>query len=147
MALKEKLEDILMTVAEKIDDNRYLQAIKNAFTAYMPFIIVGSFGTLFSALISSPKTGLAQWIPALESLSGAFSAINFATMTFMTVPIVFLIAMQLARSNKTPEHLTGIVAALAYISVVPQSLTAVVVKKQKRLELYQLQLLVLKDYL
>ena len=43
MAPKEKLEDILMTVAEKIDDNRYLQAIKNAFTAYMPFIIVGSF--------------------------------------------------------------------------------------------------------
>jgi PTS system, lactose/cellobiose family IIC component len=133
MAPKEKLEDILMTVAEKIDDNRYLQAIKNAFTAYMPFIIVGSFGTLFSALISSPKTGLAQWIPALESLSGAFSAINFATMTFMTVPIVFLIAMQLARSNKTPEHLTGIVAALAYISVVPQSLTAVVGEETKKI--------------
>ena len=88
---------------------------------------------MFSALISSPKTGLAQWIPALESLSGAFSAINFATMTFMTVPIVFLIAMQLARSNKTPEHLTGIVAALAYISVVPQSLTAVVGEETKKI--------------
>ena len=132
MTLKEKMEDVLMTVAEKIDDNRYLQAIKNAFTAYMPFIIVGSFGTLFSALISSPKTGLAQWIPALESLSGAFSAINFATMTFMTVPIVFLIAMQLARSNKTPEHLTGIVAALAYISVVPQSLMVVIGEEIKK---------------
>ena len=123
MALKEKMEDALITVAEKIDDNKYLQAIKNAFTAYMPFIIVGSFGTLFTALISSPKTGLAQWIPALESLSGAFSAMNFATMTFMTVPIIFLIAMYLARFNKTPEYLTGVVAVASYISVVPHSIT------------------------
>lgn len=117
------MEDALITVAEKIDDNKYLQAIKNAFTAYMPFIIVGSFGTLFTALISSPKTGLAQWIPALESLSGAFSAMNFATMTFMTVPIIFLIAMYLARFNKTPEYLTGVVAVASYISVVPHSIT------------------------
>lgn len=117
MTFKEKMEDGLMTVAEKIDDNRYLQAIKNAFTAYMPFIIVGSFGTLFNALIANPKTGLAQWIPALESLSGAFAAMNFATMTFMTVPIIFLIAMYLARFNKTPEYLTGVVAvALIYFS-------------------------------
>ena len=127
------MEDFLVLLAEKIDDNKYLQAIKNAFTIYMPFIIVGSFGTLFAALVSSPKTGLARWIPALESLSGAFSAMNFATMTFMTVPIVFLISMQLARSNKTPEHLTGIVAVLSYISVIPQAITYVLNEETKKI--------------
>ena len=127
------MEDFLVLLAEKIDDNKYLQAIKNAFTIYMPFIIVGSFGTLFTALVSSPKTGLARWIPALESLSGAFSAMNFATMTFMTVPIVFLISMQLARSNKTPEHLTGIVAVLSYISVIPQAITYVLNEETKKI--------------
>ncbi len=133
MAFREKMEDFLVLLAEKIDDNKYLQAIKNAFTIYMPFIIVGSFGTLFTALVSSPKTGLARWIPALESLSGAFSAMNFATMTFMTVPIVFLISMQLARSNKTPEHLTGIVAVLSYISVIPQAITYVLNEETKKI--------------
>ena len=133
MAFREKMEDFLVLLAEKIDDNKYLQAIKNAFTIYMPFIIVGSFGTLFAALVSSPKTGLARWIPALESLSGAFSAMNFATMTFMTVPIVFLISMQLARSNKTPEHLTGIVAVLAYVSVIPQVITYVINEETKKI--------------
>ena len=118
MTVREKMEDFLILLAEKIDDNKYLQAIKNTFTIYMPFIIVGSFGTLFSALISNPKTGLAQWIPALGSLSGAFSAMNFATMTFMTIPIVFLIAMHLAKSNKTPEYLTGIVAVVSYVAVI-----------------------------
>ena len=120
MTVREKMEDFLILLAEKIDDNKYLQAIKNTFTIYMPFIIVGSFGTLFSALISNPKTGLAQWIPALGSLSGAFSAMNFATMTFMTIPIVFLIAMHLAKSNKTPEYLTGIVAVVSYVAVIQQ---------------------------
>ena len=133
MAFREKMEDFLVLLAEKIDDNKYLQAIKNAFTIYMPFIIVGSFGTLFAALVSSPKTGIARWIPALESLSGAFSAMNFATMTFMTVPIVFLISMQLARSNKTPEHLTGIVAVLSYISVIPQAITYVLNEETKKI--------------
>lgn len=133
MAFREKMEDFLVLLAEKIDDNKYLQAIKNAFTIYMPFIIVGSFGTLFTALVSSPKTGLAQWIPSLESLSGAFSAMNFATMTFMTVPIVFLISMQLARSNKTPEHLTGIVAVVSYVSVIPQVITYVLNEETKKI--------------
>ena len=132
MAFREKMEDFLVLLAEKIDDNKYLQAIKNAFTIYMPFIIVGSFGTLFAALVSSHKTGLARWIPALESLSGAFSAMNFATMTFMTVPIVFLISMQLARSNKTPEHLTGIVAVVSYVSVIPQVITYVLNEETKK---------------
>lgn len=132
MAFREKMEDFLVLLAEKIDDNKYLQAIKNAFTIYMPFIIVGSFGTLFAALVSSPKTGLARWIPALESLSGAFSAMNFATMTFMTVPIVFLISMQLAESNKTPEHLTGIVAVVSYVSVIPQVITYVLNEETKK---------------
>ena len=133
MSFREKMEDFLVLLAEKIDDNKYLQAIKNAFTIYMPFIIVGSFGTLFTALVSSPKTGLAQWIPSLESLSGAFSAMNFATMTFMTVPIVFLISMQLARSNKTPEHLTGIVAVVSYVSVIPQIITYVLNEETKKI--------------
>lgn len=126
MSFSEKLEETLVVVAEKIDDNKYLQSIKNAFTTYMPFIIVGSFGTLFSALMSNPRTGLARFFPFLENLSFAFSAINFATMSFMTIPLIFLIAMHLAKYNKTPEHLTGILAVVSYITVVPQSIEYII---------------------
>ena len=41
----DKFQDGLMVVAEKVDDNKYLSSIKNAFTVFMPFVIVGSFGT------------------------------------------------------------------------------------------------------
>lgn len=77
MAFSEKFEDALLLVAEKVDGNQYLTAIKNAFTAYMPFIIVGSFATLFNTLICSTSIGLAALIPAAASLKPAFTAIRF----------------------------------------------------------------------
>lgn len=119
----QKFEDGLMIVAEKVDDNKYLSSIKNAFTVFMPFVIVGSFGTLLNALIASDKTGLAKWIPWLMNLKPAFSAMNFCTMTFMAIPIIFLVAMNLAKYNKIPEYISGVVAVAAYVSVVPQTVT------------------------
>lgn len=119
----DKFQDGLMVVAEKVDDNKYLSSIKNAFTVFMPFVIVGSFGTLLNALIASDTTGLAKWIPWLANLKPAFAALNFCTMSFMAVPIIFLIAMNLAKHNKVPEYITGVVAVASYISVVPQSVT------------------------
>ena len=126
MAFSEKFEDALLLVAEKVDGNQYLTAIKNAFTAYMPFIIVGSFATLFNTLICSTSIGLAALIPAAASLKPAFTAINFATMSFMTIPIVFLIAMNLAKNDNLPPQLAGVAAACAYITVIPQTVAVLV---------------------
>lgn len=123
---KEKFEDGLLLVAEQVDSNKYLTAIKNAFTIFMPFVIIGSFGTLLNALISSETTGLAKWIPALTGLKPAFTAMNFATMSCMTVPIIFLIAMQLAKANKVPEYITGVVALASYVTVIPNVVTVTV---------------------
>ncbi len=119
----EKFEDTMMTVSEVIGDNKYLTAIKDAFTAFMPFIIIGSMGTLLKTLISSTTTGLAIWVPQLAALEPAFTAINFCTMSFMTIPIVFLIAMNLAKQKGGPEHATGVVAVAAFISMVPSSVS------------------------
>ncbi|MEL4506389.1 PTS transporter subunit EIIC [Luteococcus sp. H138] len=122
----EKFTDGLATVAEKVDDNKYLSSLKNAFTFYLPFILVGSFATLLTTLISSPQTGLAKWVPWLAKLGPAFSGINFATMSFMTIPIVFILGMQFAKRNKTPELATGALSVVAYITVVPQVVTGLV---------------------
>lgn len=126
--LSTNFENALLTIAEKVDDNKFLASVKNTFTVLMPFIIVGSFATLFKVMISSTKTGLAQWIPFLEKLEPAFNAINFATLGIMTIPVVFLVAMYLAKFNKVPEYISGIVAVAAYISVVPQVVTVTIDK-------------------
>ena len=124
MSFTDRFSDGLSIVAEKVDDNKYLNSLKNAFTYYLPFILVGSFASLFKSLISSEDSGLARWVPWLANLDDAFTAMNFATMTFMTVPIVFLLGWQLAKRNGTPEHATAVLAVVSYVYVVPHSVQA-----------------------
>lgn len=126
MEISEKIQDGLLVVAEKVDDNQYLNAIKTAFTTYMPFIIVGSFASLFNTILSSTEIGLARFIPVLAEFSPAFTAISYATMTFMTIPIVFLIAMNLAKNDNLPQHLIGACAVIAYLTIVPHSIEVAV---------------------
>lgn len=116
----DKFADSLALMAEKVDGNKYLNALKTTFTIYLPFILVGSFATLLNLLIANPQTGLARWIPALAKIGPAFTSMNFVTMSFMTVPIVFLLGWQLAKRNKTNELTTGVLCVVSYLTVVPQ---------------------------
>ena len=99
----DKFVDGMSLVAEKVDENKFLGAIKDSFTIYMPFVIVGSFMNLFNTILCSTTTGLAKWVPALEALKPIFTAANFATLSCMTLPIVFLIGLKLGKKNNVPE--------------------------------------------
>lgn len=125
MSTFEKIQDKLLDIASAVDENKYLGAIRSAFTDFVPFIIVGSFGTLLNTLVSG-ENGLAKWIPFLKSLSPAFSMITFVTVSTMTIPIVFLIAMNLAKKQKMPEFITGITALATYLLVCPSTVSIVV---------------------
>lgn len=41
--MREKLESTLLSVTSKVESNKYLGSIKDAFTMFVPFIIVGSY--------------------------------------------------------------------------------------------------------
>lgn len=122
MKVKENFENTISILASKVDSNKYLMVIKNAFTQLLPFIMIGSFGSLFDTLISSSQTGLAQWIPALSNLKPAFTALSFATVTCMALPLIFLIGFHMAKQNKLPEHISGVLALASYIAVVPNNI-------------------------
>ena len=126
MGFAAKFEDRLMDIADFVDNNVYLSSIKGAFTDYVPFIIVGSFGTLLSSLISSTTTGLAQWIPALANLAPAFSAMSFAAISCMTIPIIFLIALHLAKEKKMQPFITAILCVISYLCMVPNVVTVTI---------------------
>lgn len=125
MSTFEKVQDKLLDVAALVDENKYLGAIRSAFTDFVPFIIVGSFGTLLNTLVAG-ENGLAQWLPWLAKLSPAFSMINFVTVSCMTIPIVFLIAMNLAKKQGMPEFISGICALACYLLVCPSTITVVI---------------------
>lgn len=116
-------EDKMLVVAELVGNNKYLNAIKDAFTVFMPMLVVGSFGTLLKTFVSSTSTGLAQFVPVLAVLDPAFGALTFGTLSFMALPIIFMIAMNLSKYNGTPQYVTGVVAVAAYMCVVPTTVS------------------------
>lgn len=121
----ESLQNGLLAAAGKIEGNKYLNSIKNAFTIFVPFIIVGSFGTLLNTLIAGGN-GLAKWIPALSKLSPAFSMMNFATISCMALPIAFLIAVELGKHEGLPEMICGTLGLISYLMVCPNTISMVV---------------------
>ena len=58
-ALVDKISKLLMPFAKFMNTNKYITTIRDTFVLYMPFIMVGSFASLFSSLLCSDTIGLA----------------------------------------------------------------------------------------
>lgn len=123
--MKDKLQNVLLSISSKVETNKYLGSIKEAFTMFVPFIIVGSFGSMLNILVSGAN-GLAQWIPWLSNLSPAFTAINFVTISCMSLPIAFLIGYKLAEKENLPQLESGLIGLLSYLAVYPNTISTVV---------------------
>lgn len=123
--MKDKLQNDLLSISSKVETNKYLGSIKEAFTMFVPFIIVGSFGSMLNILVSGAN-GLAQWIPWLSNLSPAFTAINFVTISCMSLPIAFLIGYKLAEKENLPQLESGLIGLLSYLAVCPNTISTVV---------------------
>lgn len=123
--MKDKLQNVLLSISSKVETNKYLSSIKEAFTMFVPFIIVGSFGSMLNILVSGAN-GLAQWVPWLSNLSPAFTAINFVTISCMSLPIAFLIGYKLAEKENLPQLESGLIGLLSYLAVCPNTISTVV---------------------
>jgi PTS system, lactose/cellobiose family IIC component len=119
MKAQEKFVNGLTKFAAIMNNNKYFSVLRSSFARLLPIILIGSFGTLFNTLISNPETGLAKWLPVLEKLAPAFSALSFATISFMTIPLVFLIGLYMGEANNVPKYPSAILALVSYIMVVP----------------------------
>ena len=123
--MKDKLQNVLLSISSQVETNKYLGSIKEAFTMFVPFIIVGSFGSMLNILVSGAN-GLAQWVPWLSNLSPAFTAINFVTISCMSLPIAFLIGYKLAEKENLPQLESGLIGLLSYLAVCPNTISTVV---------------------
>ncbi|MFR7592823.1 MAG: PTS sugar transporter subunit IIC [Longibaculum sp.] len=122
MSFGDKLTEKLLVVASKISSQRHMTAIKNAFTALLPIIITGAFCTLFANVVCSTTTtgiSLAK-LPGmawLENLTEMFTAANYATLNFLTIGTVILIAIELGKQLKHKEVIVPVVALSAYVTL------------------------------
>ncbi len=112
----------LVKMAGKIDRNKYLKGIKDSLMTLLPLIIIGSFASLFSTLLS------ADWAAGigLSGLGSMFSAISFACVSCMTIALVFLIGYLMAKANKMDPLIGALCSFASYIVLVPSFTTVTV---------------------
>lgn len=137
--MKDKFMNGLLTVAGKMQSNKVLSAIKDAFLDNMPVVILGAFTTLFQFVLCqqggvvNPKTGeliyyvsLAN-VPGfgwLTSLTPIFSTANYGCMNFMAVAICMLVAIHFGENlGHTKDNTLPMVALASFITLVNTTVT------------------------
>ena len=127
-ALVDKISKLLMPFAKFMNTNKYITTIRDTFVLYMPFIMVGSFASLFSSLLCSDTIGLAafdlfSWLTLLQP---AFNALNFATISCMSLIIVAILGGLLGKKNGMKSYTAAGIAFCCYISLIPQEVQATI---------------------
>ena len=119
----DKMADVLGRAGAWCGQNKYLSAIKNAFQNFMPLTLAGAIGVLWCNVLVNESTGLGIFfkpIMALEFLNPAFQAVNFCTISCITVGITLGIAQEIGVWNMGAEkagYIPGLVGLAAWLSV------------------------------
>ena len=119
----DKIADVLGRAGAWCGQNKYLSAIKNAFQNFMPLTIAGAIGVLWCNVIVNESTGLGIFfkpIMALDFLNPAFQAVNFCTISCITVGVTLGIAQEIGVWNMGAEkagYIPGLVGLAAWLSV------------------------------
>lgn len=113
------LEKALMPVTNYMNSNKYICAIRDAFTIMMPVIIVGSFALLFNIYICSAKTGLAQYesLAWLANYSNMFNTVNYACISCMSLWLVFLMGYLLGGKEGQSSLLSALISTICFLTV------------------------------
>ena len=107
--------------------NKYLNSIKNAFQNFMPATISGAVGVLWTNVLVNESTGLgALWKPimALEVLNPIFAAMQYATISCITIGITMLLASEIAEANGETGPYPAVLGFILWMMVTPTSFAA-----------------------
>ena len=124
--IMDKMADVLGRVGAWCGQNKYLSAIKNAFQTFMPLTIAGAIGVLWCNVLVNADSGLGLfWKPimALDVINPAFAAVQFATISCITVGVTFGIAQEIGESNGETGYFAGLLGLACWLSVTQNSYT------------------------
>jgi len=107
--------------------NKYLNAIKNGFQNFMPATISGAIGVLWTNVLVNESTGLgAIWPPimALDVLNPIFAAMQYATISCITIGVTMLVASEIAEANGESGSYPAVLGFILWMMVTPTSFAA-----------------------
>ncbi len=120
----EKLEKILMPMAESIGTNKYLSSIRDGFLISTPLLMAGS---VFLLLANFPIPGWPEFLASVQvgntTLAALLEKPSDATFTIMSIFAIMGIAYSYARQIKTDKIFCAANALMAWFLLMPYAVT------------------------
>lgn len=120
---KEQVGEKVAVLANKLSTNRYIGAIRDAFSSTIPITIASAFFVLVNNVLLSPDSGLLKGIPGRQFLSDLCVQGYNGTLGMLGIMVTFLIGYRLAKTYSFEGPLEGIVALACYITMIPNVVT------------------------
>lgn len=138
----EKIEKLLMPLANVVSSNKYLLTMRDAFTSLLPFVVGGSVFGIFNWVVFDPNgsimgenganlgakiTGLTgeaymstDFVGTLQKLQGMFGAVVNVTFGIFALLLVVSFGYRLARMwNNDNPLAASILALVSYLLITP----------------------------
>ncbi|WP_017471254.1 PTS cellobiose transporter subunit IIC [Amphibacillus jilinensis] len=112
----DKLENVLMPVADKLNNNRYLTALRNGFMVALPLII---FGSIFVVIANLP---IEDFIgeEAYSTLQDTLGPASAATLSIMGLFVILGIGYKMVEQREGESIYGAAVALGAFLILTPQ---------------------------
>lgn len=118
----EFLENILLPIADKLNNNRYLTALRDGFMVALPLII---FGSIFVVIANLPFLDRLLSEDAYAAYTNALGPASSATLSIMGLFVIVGIGYKLTEKYSLQAIYGGVVALAAFLILNPQSLDGV----------------------
>ncbi|MGZ0879231.1 PTS cellobiose transporter subunit IIC [Priestia megaterium] len=112
----DKLSKYLVPIAGRLNNNRYLSVLRDAFMLAFPLTI---FGSIAVVLINLPFLDKIMSESSLNAFRSAFSIAPQATMGIMTIFVVFGIGYYLSKSYSVEAVFGGAIALTSFLILTP----------------------------
>lgn len=123
--LESGMEKILVPIATKLNAQRHVCAVRDAFILTFPLTMAGSLMVLINNVLLHPDGFIAKLlhlgdlIPNLTDYQAIFAPVLNGSLNILAILVVFLIARNLARSLGADDLLTGLTAVSVYFIMYP----------------------------
>lgn len=119
------IEKVLVPVAAKLNSQRHVCAVRDAFILSFPLTMAGSLMVLLNFVLLSPDGFIAKllrlesFIPNLADYQAIFSPVLKGSSDILAILVVFLIARNVAKTLKADDLLAGLTAVSVYFIIYP----------------------------
>lgn len=123
--MQAKMDATLVPLAAKLNGQRHVAAVRDAFTLAFPMTLAGSIIILLNYAVLSPDGFIAKilhlgtLIPNLADYQNVFTPIMNGTTNIMSILIVFLTAYKLAEEKDGDKLLASLCAVATFFIIYP----------------------------